>query len=250
MKSNFSALCEQSMSRNLWTFLCVLALTATTTVLVARVSFTHEGIVFRKACAALDRIRSGTTYTQCRLELFAAANRDASTVAFGDSITELQDWARNFPRHSIANRGVSGSQIQDVIRTIDAVKLAGNETVILLIGVNDVLVADRKATEIILDFENLIKKLQARNIRSDQIIVQSVILCNSSKLRCSVERRTEIIALNRRIEHLCDAKRLKFVDLNKNLAPTGTLERAFSDDGLHLNVSGNRAWADALASAL
>lgn len=154
------------MPRNMWTFLSVLVLSATATVLVARVNFTNEGIVFRKACAALDRIRSGTTYTQCRLDLFAAASKDSSAVALGDSITELQDWARNFPSHSIANRGVSGSQIQDVIRAVDSVRFSGNETVILLIGVNDILVADRKATDIILDFEILIKKLKARIIGS------------------------------------------------------------------------------------
>jgi hypothetical protein len=248
------------MPKSMWTFLSVSILTAIATVLVARVSFTNEGVVFRKACAALDRIRSGSTYAQCRLDLFAAAKRDVSVVAFGDSITELQDWAQNFPTVSIANRGIAGSEIHDVVKAIDAVKLAGNETVILLIGVNDILVKDRRASEIILDFDILIQKLQALLIGSSdhriigssdhRIIVQSVILCNSAKSRCSSERLSEIVSLNSQIAHLCREKHLKFVDLNKSLAPNGSLNRAFSDDGLHLNRSGNRVWANSLASEL
>jgi lysophospholipase L1-like esterase len=241
------------MIKRIWSFLGIVLLSAIATISAARLSFTNEGLVFRKACSILDRVRSGVTYADCRRELFANATKtDAEVIVLGDSITERQDWALNFPSINIANRGISGSETRDVLKAIDVIKPDAKLSVALLIGANDIVVKHRKASETIEDFEIITRKLANRIIGSSdhRIIVQSVILCHSSEPLCTPEVRAEITKLNDLIKRLSAKQGLTFIDLNSTLAPTGTLETALSDDGLHLNAAGNLAWAKLLEPAL
>ena len=61
-----------------------------------------------------------------------------------------------------------------------------------------------------------------------------------------------ILEINARIRKLCgELGHIDYLDVNASVTgEDGNLRPAFSDDGLHLNDTGNKAWGAALRSAL
>jgi lysophospholipase L1-like esterase len=240
------------MIRRSWLFLGIVLLSAISTISVARLSFTNEGIVFRKACSILDRVRSGVAYADCRRELFANATQrnapQASIIALGDSFTERQDWGRQFPNLDIMNRGIGGVALKEVAEVAKLVSPNSGQTVLVLVGLNDLLGLKRTVSDIIKDYRELVQMIGDNGSR---IVVQSVIMCNQQEPRCNDDFRKDISALNNGLHQLAVEKAIKFIDLNQTLAPDGPLSTTYSDaDGHHLNAAGNLAWAKLLESTL
>jgi lysophospholipase L1-like esterase len=127
--------------------------------------------------------------------------------------------------------------------------------IVVGVGVNDLSHFDDQ--ELLGNYRKLLETL---NARGTWISVTSILPINESKYSqanasfLSGQRVTNgrIASVNREIEEACRTfSYIEFVDVNAALVgPDGNLRDEYSADGLHLNSSGNVAWAAALKLAL
>jgi lysophospholipase L1-like esterase len=172
---------------------------------------------------------------QHRRSQFAALGCPPRRVVFlGDSISEQGLWDEWFPGLPVLNRGIGGetaAQVRDRLDTAVVEPLA----VFLLIGTNDLSIGVSE-DEIVRDLGEILAGIQHR-APGCPVYLQSV-------MPRTAGMRSEIVALNRRLERLCaSSARAVYVDLWPALAtPDGTLRADFSGDRLHLDAEGYRAW--------
>jgi lysophospholipase L1-like esterase len=146
------------------------------------------------------------------------------------------------------NRGIAGGALKEVVEVAKLVTPKSGQTVLVLVGLNDLLELKRTVSDVVNDYRALI---QIIGDNGGRIVMQSVIMCNQEEPRCNDDFRKDISALNKGLHQLAVEKSIKFIDLNQILAPDGPLSMTFSDaDGHHLNAAGNRAWAKILEPAL
>jgi lysophospholipase L1-like esterase len=208
-------------------------------------NYHSEGITFRKYCSAAVKIRFETSYSECRCKIFKASTFRPDFVALGDSITEQQNWAARFPHIAIANRGIGGNLIGDMLNRVDLVDASRPKTVLLMAGINDFIVQGRTAEVTFEDYAILVRHLKKLGI---DVIIQSTLLCNEKidKYKCNENLRDKIHTLNHSLVSFAATEKLTFVDLNHVLAPDGVLLAKYSYDGEHLNDAGNSMWAKTL----
>ncbi len=160
-------------------------------------------------------------------------------VMLGDSITEQGIWDEWFAGIPVANRGIGGEQSADLRTRLDTA-IDQPLGVFLLIGTNDLSVA-RPPGEIAANVEDLVEAIQD-TAPGVPVVVQSV-------LPRSARFRDEIIELNRLFRELVEraADSVSYLDLWPALGtPDGALKPAFTQDRLHLNGAGYRAWVDVI----
>ncbi|MEV0251755.1 GDSL-type esterase/lipase family protein [Nocardia sp. NPDC050712] len=174
-----------------------------------------------------------------RTQLAALPVPPGGILFLGDSITEFGVWSEWFPGAPIVNRGVAGETTAQVLLRIED---ALNEptAVFLLIGTNDLTGAVPTADIV----DNLRKMLHAIRTHAPgaSVIVQSI-------MPRALAYREEVIHLNHRYRELVDAvgANVAYLDLWPVLAtPEGTLRPELTEDGLHLNGAGYRAWVQLL----
>ncbi|WP_189016576.1 GDSL-type esterase/lipase family protein [Paenarthrobacter histidinolovorans] len=173
-----------------------------------------------------------------RRSQFAALGAEPGRIVFlGDSISEGGLWEEWFPTVEVLNRGIGGETSAQVLDRLDT---AINEprAVFLLIGTNDLT---RGLTIDVIE-RNVRSILQCIRQRSPEctVFVQSV-------MPRTAARKEELQELNQRLLELCRAATpsTRFIDLWPVLATSeGTLNPHFSEDNLHLNGDGYRAWVD------
>jgi lysophospholipase L1-like esterase len=127
---------------------------------------------------------------------------------------------------------------------------------VLGVGVNDLSHYD-DAT-ILHNYGEILSRLRAAGVR--RVAVTAVLpidegtyqQANSAWFRGQRTTNARIAAFNRKLRELCEGQPgVRFVDTTADLSdPSGNLRPGFSDDGLHLNDAGNRAWEAALRRAL
>jgi lysophospholipase L1-like esterase len=174
-----------------------------------------------------------------RASQFAAIPpRHADALFLGDSITEGGLWSEWFSELTTLNRGVGGERSDAVLRRMSTIGTA--DTVLLLIGTND-LSAGIRIPRIVDNVRAIVSNIQASQPDA-HILVQSVM----PRTRKYVDG---IQALNTHYEDLAEAHKAQYLNLWPALATEeGTLNPAFTADGLHLNGDGYAAWVDALRS--
>jgi lysophospholipase L1-like esterase len=157
----------------------------------------------------------------------------------GDSITDFGMWHEWFPGVPTVNRGVGGEVTAEVLARIDT---AINEptAVFLLIGTNDVS-GGLPTSEIVGNVRAIIAAIQGL-APGTPIVVESI-------MPRALKYREEITHLNRLYrDAVADAGgSVTFLDLWPALAtPEGALRAELTEDNLHLNGEGYRAWVDVL----
>ena len=167
----------------------------------------------------------------------------ATTVAFvGDSLTAVGDWATWFPEVVTLNQGVNGNTTDDLLERLGEVIDAAPDEIVLLIGTNDLSVR--------LSVEHLVRNIQLmlvelrRALPGTRTLVQSI-----------MPREREMFAhvheANIHLRRFAPTVRAQYLDLWPAFATAdGALDPRFSDDRLHLNDAGYRAWLAQLRPAL
>ena len=96
----------------------------------------------------------------------------SKTAFVGDSLTEGGRWQEWFPEFEAINLGVGGDTTEGLIERLDEVAAADPDTVVLLIGTNDV--ANRRAVEqVVRNIETILVNLRAA-LPDARILLQSV----------------------------------------------------------------------------
>jgi lysophospholipase L1-like esterase len=164
-------------------------------------------------------------------------------LMLGDSITEGGLWEELLPGVPVLNRGISGETVAQVLARLD---LAVNApaAVMLLVGTNDIssaLVTD----QVVGDVARILAGIE-RRAPGTPVVVQSI-------MPRSLAYREEVLFVNSRLVEVVRGAGdyVTWLDLWPALAtPEGTLRSELTEDKLHLNGDGYRAWVGVLRPAL
>ena len=167
---------------------------------------------------------------------------EVSTVFVGDSITAGGRWDEWFPDERSRNLGVAGDTTDAVLARLDDIIALQPDTVVLLIGTND-LAWRRSAEHIVRNIEMILVSLR-RELPDSQLLVQSVMPREAAYAET-------IKDVNRHLWQFASTVRAQYLDLWPALAgEDGAIDPQFSDDSLHLNENGYDVWASELRGAL
>jgi lysophospholipase L1-like esterase len=165
-----------------------------------------------------------------------------SLALVGDSLTAGGDWSAWFPERSVTNLGVGGDTTDDVLARIDDIVAADPDSVALLIGTND-LGTRRPVEHLVRNVEYLLVSLR-RDLPGARMLVQSI-------LPRGREFADQIQDANRHLRQFSPTVHAQYLDLWPAFAlEDGELDPQYSDDRLHLNEAGYRAWLGELQPAL
>lgn len=168
-------------------------------------------------------------------------------VFFGNSITDGGEFAELFGMPNIKNRGIRSDVITGLEKRVSQITAGHPAKIFLLIGINDV--SHNLSTEVLARrYESLVKKIREQS-PSTKLYLQSVMPINNDFRRYKglVGKEKTIRAFNDRIRKIAEANGATYIDLWPFLADgKGKLKKAYSNDGLHLNGAGYRAWTDGI----
>lgn len=165
------------------------------------------------------------------------------TVVFvGDSLTQDGSWAEWFPDLDVRNLGRGGDTSDDLLARLDEVVAADPDEIVLLIGTNDL--GTRQTVE------HLVRNVETACVQLRRDLPGSRMLLTSILPR-GREFAQRIKEANIHLRQFSSTVRAQFLDLWPALAlEDGELNPAFTDDRLHLNEAGYRAWTAELGPAL
>jgi lysophospholipase L1-like esterase len=194
-------------------------------------------------------------------QLLAKARQSGIDVYFeGDSITRrwgaldypdlLANWKENFFGWNAADFGWGGDRTQNILWRLENGELDGvnPKVVVLLAGTNNVsdasapADADARAGDISHGIQAIVRVIQEK-APAATIIVFGIFPRNDNMAFLPV-----IEKINRSLPALADGKKIRYLNINGNLADgNGTLvDGMMNADKLHLAVKAYQVWADAL----
>jgi lysophospholipase L1-like esterase len=176
-------------------------------------------------------------YTQ-HLALYKIYNtKKSDIVMLGDSITEGADWGKLSPGKDIFNMGIGGDTTEGILNRIDYVNALKPKRCFVMMGINDIT----NGLDLNIVKSNYVKILI--NLKSHDItpIVQSTLYMGAGKLSTQ-KVNSEVTDLNKFIKKYCEENNIKYLDVNKYLAPNGFLEKRYSPGVRHLNANAYKVW--------
>ncbi|MBL8577149.1 MAG: hypothetical protein JNK47_07980 [Mesorhizobium sp.] len=187
--------------------------------------------------------RTTTALYQSRLDYFRQFPAVGALVFVGDSLTEFGEWAEHFPEYRVANRGIGNDHTIGLAQRLGALGDLSQSTVILTIGVNDVLALRSQPSDIIARYQAIVGELMSR---SKAVVLQSTIPVTApADTRANVSFAEMNVAMQASCRDNCS-----YLDLAALRAEDGSLRSDMTIDGIHLNGAGYLAWAKALREHL
>lgn len=187
-------------------------------------------------------------YWDQRTSLFEILPISKSDIVFlGNSITDGGEFAELFGMDNIKNRGIRSDVITGVEKRLTQVTMGHPAKLFLLIGINDVS-HGLTVAELGRRYERLVRKIREQSPET-KLYIQSVMPVNNDFRRYRNLRGREqvIVDFNKKIKATAAAQGAEYIDLWPALSVSGgKLNPAYTNDGLHLNGAGYRAWAKAI----
>lgn len=170
------------------------------------------------------------------------------TIVFvGDSLVSQGAWSQwlggdTVPNQTVLNHGVGGDTTDDVLARLDAIIEARPDEILLLIGTND-LGKRRSVEHLVRNIQTMLVGLR-RDLPGTRMLVHSI-------LPRGPEFAHSIQDANIHLRQFCATVHAQYLDLWPALAlESGQIDPQFSEDLLHLNEEGYRAWLSELLPAL
>jgi lysophospholipase L1-like esterase len=188
-----------------------------------------------------------------RVSTFARETVAPGAIVFlGDSMTErfpLQALLGHATPLALVNRGIGGDKVGGwrywgLLDRLEAVQALRPAQVVLMIGVNDLVFANTPMDLLADALGNLLDRLRGDGI---QLLVQAVLPVRGS---LSVHQG-RIDAYNAILSEAVSQRDLPWLDVRATFTdPSGLLRADLASDAVHLNATGYRLWAQALAPHL
>ena len=198
-------------------------------------------------------------------QLLEKARRGDIDVYFeGDSITRrwgtsdaayrqfLDHWTRSFFGWNAANFGWGGDTVQNILWRLTEGELDGvhPKVIVVMAGTNNVggtprQGVDAAVVEHVANGMKAVLELMQRKAPDAAVILMGITPRTDSAGGASV--MPTIDAINERYARFAEGPRIRFVNINAQLARTdGAPREGVTVDGLHLSLTGYQVWADAL----
>lgn len=186
-------------------------------------------------------------YNYQRRSLFEQLPISSKDIVFlGNSITDGGEWSELLANPHVKNRGISGDRTDWMLDRLDPIVSGQPKKLFLLIGTND-LAANISAEEVLSNIRKIVERFQNESPRT-KLYIQSVFPVNNAfKKYASKHGRhdADIVTVNKGLQALCAEKGLVYIDLWTPLADeNGKLNKAYTNDGLHLMGEGYLVWRD------
>ena len=202
-------------------------------------------------------------------QLVEKARRGGIDVYFeGDSITRrwgtsdaayrdfFDNWTRNFFGWNAANFGWGADTVQNILWRLTDGELddVHPKVIVLMAGTNNVggMPRDGVDTAIVDNVANGVRAVldvMQRKAPNATVILMGITPRVDSRGGASV--MPTIAAINDRYARFADGRRIRYVNINAQLArDDGTPREGVTVDGLHLSLTGYQVWADALTPML
>ena len=170
---------------------------------------------------------------------------DDNYVFLGDSIFEMYNLEKHYEGLPVINSGVSGNTTMNVLDNMQRRVYRYNPSkVFVLIGTNDLYNNRFTIDEIVNNIEEIIKEI-SKNRPYAEIYISSILPVNNTDNKkidhAVVYNRTneEISNLNSKIELLCEAYKIDYIDLYSLLIDDdGNLDIDYTVEGLHISEAG------------
>jgi lysophospholipase L1-like esterase len=167
---------------------------------------------------------------------------ETSVLFLGDSITEQGSWDAWLPDERTTNQGVGGDTTDGVLQRLDAVVAAQPEVIVLLIGTNDFGNHRKSVEHVVRGVESVLVTLR-RELPGVRLLLVSI-------LPRQAEYTAKIEEANRHLRQFVATCHAQYLDAWPALADGDHLDERYTDDGLHLNEDGYRAYLAELVPAL
>lgn len=170
-------------------------------------------------------------------------------VFLGNSITDGGEFAELFQMPNIKNRGIRSDIITGVEKRVSQVTAGKPAKIFLLIGINDIS-HGHSVAELARRYERLVKRIRQES-PATKLYIQSVMPVNNTFKRYKglVGKEKIITGLNAELKKIASANEAQYIDLWPYLADAnGRLRADVTNDGLHLNGRGYRAWTNGIKS--
>lgn len=174
-------------------------------------------------------------------------NTPNEIIFLGDSITDGGNWSELFGDERIKNRGIDGDVTDGVLERLSEVTESHPRQIFLLIGINDF--AKGRSVDYVLNNIRIIAKRITRTCPDTDLFLQGLLPVNAGlgQFPDHTDKTDMIIALNKKLEALADRYGATYVDLFSAFADSeGKLDRAVTNDGLHLTGAGYLRWKSLL----
>ena len=174
------------------------------------------------------------------VQLFPAAK--VNILLIGDSLLAQENWNRLLSRNDLKNDAFGGAITQQILWNIERGELASNPKIVIIDGgINDLL-SGVSTQRVFSNYQKIIEVLRKRNIK---IIAHLVLYTVNNE-----EINQEVFILNYLLKEYFDGQKIEFIDMNFQLSDHKKLKSSFSIDGIHLNKSAYKIWADELKTKL
>ncbi len=190
--------------------------------------------------APLIRRASKSKHKARRIQFETVPRTPGRVLFLGDSITEWTAWEDWFPELRTTNRGVAGQAICGVMTRLDSA-IVEPKAISLLIGTNDLHGLGQSP-----DVDQITEQMRVLVRRICEMAPSAPLFINSVFPRTKLFR-DRIIRLNTGYQQIARETGATYLDLWPVLAgPDGAFKPEMTTDGLHLSVTGYKAWTDVL----
>lgn len=172
-------------------------------------------------------------------------HRKGQIVMMGTSLSFLVQWGELLDRGDVLTRAVGGDVTAGYFPRLKYVLDCEPKAVFLEGGINDLINGISEDT-IIEHFASLIDTFQHRDIN---VAVSSIIHVTRGYAGGNIN--PAITRCNNLLEKLCETKHVYFINIDRQLSPSGYLQDHFAyRDGVHLTAPAYDQWRGQILSAL
>jgi len=163
--------------------------------------------------------------------------KQTNLLFLGDSLTDWHNWRLFGPHY---NAGIAGDTTDGVLSRIPALLEKKPHTVILMIGINDLL--DYASLEQVK--KNYFRILDALSDVEQLIILSTLPVTN---LYQTEQINRDVIALNTFLKDEARKRKLRYVDLYSSFVGNHSgIQKRYTVDGVHLSNQGYLLWESIL----
>ena len=186
-----------------------------------------------------------TEYNFQKRSMFEQLPVTSSDIVFlGNSITDYGPWEELFPKCKIKNRAISGDKTSWMLDRLDPILAGKPKKVFLMIGVNDLGAGE--SPETVADNIELILERFAAASPKTVIYLQSILPVNDNIPKFAGrhgKKDAEIVQTNELLKAICKKRGITYLDIHSALVgEDGKLKLEYTNDGLHLMMSGYEVW--------